>query len=365
MSVAEQGGEEKTEKATPKKLRDARKEGNIFQSKDVAMAFSTIALFAFLRLYVATIYANIRGLFVNTYSTIPSVDFINPEKVTELLKSGFTAMAICVLPLMAIAMFIGIVASGAQTRFIFTQKAFRPKFSKLNPFNGIKNMFSLRSVFELVKSLIKMIVIVAVIYSQFMDLVEQSLKLMTMDLLPAIGIILTSVYNMALKLSLVFFAIAVIDYFYQRFDYNKRMKMTKKEVKEEFKQTEGDPQVKGRIRQLQRKMSQARMMQMIPEADVIVRNPTHFAIALKYDPEVARAPVVVAKGQDYLAARIVEEAEKFDIPMVENKPLARSLYKDVELDREISPIYYTAMAEVLAWVHSLGKLKATKKAEAK
>ena len=137
--------------------------------------------------------------------------------------------------------------------------------------------------------------------------------------------------------------------------------MTKKEVQEEFKQTEGDPQIKGRIRQMQRKMSQARMMQSVPEADVIVRNPTHFAIALKYDPTSSRAPVVLAKGQDFVALRIIEEANKFDIPMVENKPLARALYKDVELGREITPAYYTAIAEVLAWVHSLGKLKALQK----
>ena len=358
--MAEQGGEEKTEKATPKKLKDARKEGNIFQSKEVAIALSTIAIFAVLRIYMTTIYGNIVSLFQNSLSYMSTVDEINSETVNSILVNGFYIMLACTLPLMLVAMVVGVISYGAQTRFLFTAKKLQPKFSKLNPLSGIKNIFSFKSLFEIAKSLVKMIIIIAVIYSQFMDLLEQSLTLMSADLLNAIAIIFDSIYNLALKLSLAFIVIAVVDFFYQRFDYDKRMRMTKKEVKEEFKQTEGDPQIKSRIRQQQRKMSQARMMQRIPEADVIVRNPTHFAVALAYDPKVSKAPVVIAKGQDFIAARIIEEADKYDIPMIENKPLARSLYKSIPLECEISPEYYTAIAEVLAWVHSLGKLKALK-----
>jgi len=356
--VAEQGGEEKTEKATPKKLKDARKEGNIFQSKEVAIAISTIAIFSVLRIYMTTIYGNIVSLFQNSFSYMSTVDEITAETVSNVLLNGFYIMLACTLPIMLIAMVIGILAYGVQTRFLFTMKKLQPKFSKLNPLSGIKNIFSMKSLFEVVKSLIKMVIIIAVIYSQFMGLLEQSLTLMSADLLSAIAIVFDSIYSLGLKLSLAFIVIAVVDFFYQRYDYDKRMKMTKKEVKEEFKQTEGDPQIKGRIRQQQRRMSQARMMQRIPEADVIVRNPTHFAVALAYDPKVSKAPVVVAKGQDFVAARIIEEADKYDIPMIENKPLARSLYKTIPLESEISPEFYTAIAEVLAWVHSLGKLKA-------
>ena len=359
--MAEQGGEEKTEKATPKKLRDARKEGDIFQSKEVAIAFSTVATFSLIKVYLHTMYSNIVDLFNDTMFNISQITELGINDIGKIFTNAVYTLAICILPILLIGMLVGIISYGAQTRFLFTSKKLMPKFSKMNPLKGIKNMFSFRSLFELLKSVLKLVIIVAIIYSQFMDLVDQSLKLMSFDLMPAIMIIFDSVYNLALKLSLVFFAIAIVDYFYQRFDYSKRMKMTKKEVKEEFKQTEGDPQIKGRIRQMQRKMSQARMMQAVKDADVIVRNPTHFAIALKYDPEKSKAPVVLAKGQDYVALRIIDEASKYEIPMMENRPLARALYKDVELGREITPNYYTAIAEVLAWVHSLGKLKALQK----
>lgn len=358
--MADSGGEEKTEKATPKKLRDARKEGDIFQSKEVAIAFTTVVTFTVLKIYMTTIYSQISNLFNDTMASIIAYPNLTSSEVGEVVVNAFFTLAVCVLPILLIGMVVGIISYGAQTRFLFTSKKLAPKFSKMNPLNGIKNIFSFRSLFELLKSILKLVVIVAVIYTQFVDLVDQSLQMMSYDLLQAIAIIFDSIYDLALMLSLAFVIIAVADYFYQRFDYNKRMKMTKKEVKEEFKQTEGDPQIKSRIRQQQRKMSQARMMQRIPEADVIVRNPTHFAIALKYDPKNSRAPIVLAKGQDFVAARILEEAEKFDIPTVENKPLARALYKDIEIDREITPAYYTAVAEVLAWVHSLGKLKALK-----
>lgn len=353
-----EGGEERTEKATPKKLRDARKEGDIFQSKEVSVAFTTIVTFTVLKIYMTTIYSQISGLFDDAMEGIGAYPNLSSTEVGEVVVNAFATLAVCILPIMLVGMVVGVISYGAQTRFLFTTKKLAPKFSKMNPLNGIKNIFSFRSLFELVKSILKLVIIVAVIYTQFTDLVDQSLHMMSYDLLQAIAIIFDSIYDLALMLSLAFVAIAVADYFYQRFDYNKRMKMTKKEVKEEFKQTEGDPQIKGRIKQQQRKMAQARMMQRIPEADVIVRNPTHFAVALRYDPKKSRAPVVLAKGQDFVAMRIIEEAEKFDVPMVENKQLARALYKDIDLDREITPEYYTAMAEVLAWVHKIGRLKA-------
>ena len=203
--------------------------------------------------------------------------------------------------------------------------------------------------------MLKLVVIGAVFYSEFSVVYQSSINLMYKDVTTAIVEILTAIFNIVLKLCIAFVVIAAFDFLYQWWDHERNIKMTKQEIKEEYKHTEGDPQIKGRIKEMQRKMSNQRMMQEVPKADVVVRNPTHFAVALKYDIDKNRAPVVVAKGQDYVAFKIIDIAKANDVPMIENKPLARALYKEVEIGREIPSEHYSAMAEILAWVYSLKK----------
>jgi flagellar biosynthesis protein FlhB len=194
-----------------------------------------------------------------------------------------------------------------------------------------------------------------ILYSEFQNIAKYFTQLMYEDIMQATFFILNSIMNIVLQMSLAFVFIAAFDYLYQWWEYERNIKMSKQEIKDEYKQMEGDPQIKGQIKDRQRRMAQQRMMQKVPTADVIVRNPTHFAIALKYDIEKNSAPVVVAKGQDYTALKIIEIAEQYHIPMTENKPLARALYSAVEVNREIPPDYYVVLAEIMAWVYSLKK----------
>lgn len=352
--------EEKTEAATHKKRQDERKKGNVFQSNDIVNASSVLILFVVLRITMPGIYEyfinNIRE-FINYCGSVDSLSYTFALKIFAIIITGIATVA---GPIMVIAIIVGVVASGAQTRFIFAFEPLKPKLSKISPLQGIRKMFSMKTFVELLKSLLKATLIVAVFYSEFNGIFQSSVNLMYKDLGNALVEILTSIFNICIKLCMVFVAIAVFDYFYQWWDHEKKIKMTKQEVKEEYKHTEGDPQIKSRIKEAQRKMSQRRMMQDVQTADVVVRNPTHFAVALKYDIDKNGAPVVVGKGQDYLAFKIIEVAAANDIPMIENRPLARELYAKVPIGREIPSDYYTAMAEILAWVYSLKKKKGVK-----
>ena len=349
--------DEKTEAATPRKRREERKKGNVFQSNDIINAASILILFTILRFTMPSIYdyfiGNLRE-FLGYIGTTETLTVAFAIKIFELIGLGILSVA---GPVMLCAMAVGIVASGAQTRFIFALDPLKPKFSRLNPLSGIKKMFSMRTFVELFKSMLKLIVIGAVFYSEFSTVYQSSINLMYKDVPIALVEILTSIYNIVLKLCIAFVVIAAFDFLYQWWDHERNIKMTKQEIKEEYKHTEGDPQIKGRIKEMQRKMSNQRMMQEVPKADVVVRNPTHFAVALKYDINKNRAPVVVAKGQDYVAFKIIDIAKANDVPMIENKPLARALYKEVEIGWEIPPEHYSVMAEILAWVYSLKKKK--------
>ncbi len=349
------GSESKTEKASPKRRKDERKKGNVYKSQDVVNALTILVAFVALDKLLPYIYKYMSQNMYKYLTSIKTVTEITVDSAMDIFKDCCLALVYTAGPLMLILLLVGVLATGAQTKFLFSKEALKPKFSHLNPISGIKKMFSLRAVVELLKSIIKAAIIGAVIYSYYKSIATDVVKLMSLDIMSAVSFVLKSVYSLVIKLSIAFIAISIFDYLYQWWEYERNIKMTKQEVKEEYKQTEGDPVVRGRIKDAQRKMSQQRMMQQVPEADVIVRNPTHFAVALKYNTEMNSAPVVVAKGQDFVALRIIEEAEKYKIPMIEDRPLARALYSEVELGREIPPEYYTATAEILAWVYSLKK----------
>ena len=246
---------------------------------------------------------------------------------------------------------LGIVAHGVQTRFNVTFKPLHPKFSKFNPINGIKKMFSPKKLIDVAKNLLKIAVLLVLLYNLVRDDILEIARMIDMDVYKSAIRTLELVFDLVKKVCLAFAVIAFFDYLYQRWDYENNLKMTKQEVKEEFKNTEGNPEIKGRIRSIQRQMALSRMMQKVPEADVIVRNPTHFAVALKYDPDKDSAPVVLAKGQDYMALRIIKIGEENGVVIMENRPLARALYASCELDREIPEEFYGAVAEILVYIY--------------
>ena len=347
--MAEQNGQEKTEKATPKKRRDARKEGNVFQSKEICTVVILFGVFWMIRILLPFIYTQVRQYFNWIMDDVASA----PESLLTyqlFLVTVFTALK-CALPLLLTAFILGILSHGVQTRFNVAFKALRPKFSKLNPLKGIKKLFSLRNVMEVFKSLIKIGLLLILLYNILRaDLAELG-RMLGLPVMNSAVRTLNMVFDLVMKVCLAFTVVAFFDFLFQRWQHEKDMKMTKQEVKDEYKQTEGNPEIKGRIRRIQRQMAMSRMMQKVPEADVIIRNPTHFAVAIKYDPEKHAAPMVLAKGQDELALRIIRTGEQHGVYVIENRPLARALYASCELDREIPAEFYGAVAEVLVYIY--------------
>ena len=276
----------------------------------------------------------------------------------ELLVQSVMLLARAAGPLLAVTVFVATVATMAQTRMLISFELIKPKFDKLNPINGFKNLFSLKSLVEVLKNILKITILMIIIYMSvrsLMNIVEQYLYA---DLISACGHLLGEIFSMLIKVAFAFVVLAAADFMYQWWDFERQMRMTKQEIKEEYKQTEGDPQIKGRIRQLQRQMAQQRMMQNVPGADVIVRNPTHVAVALRYHPGEDAAPVVLAKGLDYLALKIVEVAEANGVVTIENKPLARALYAETEIDQMIPPDLYEAVADVMVYLYKMDRIRA-------
>lgn len=347
--------EEKTEKATPKKRRDQRKEGNVASSKDVIAVASLIGCFYCLQMLFPAIYESLRDAMIFQISAVESIEELSLGNLQMLGMKAVTLLAKCIFPLGVISLAIGVVATGIQTRFNVTTKPLKFKLSKLNPLKGIKNMFSVKQVVELLKAVIKIIILGVILYGILKDEIVVIAQMMDINPLASSAYVLKEVINMVLKVGMVFAAIAGFDYFYQRWSYEKNLKMTKEEVKEEYKQTEGDPKIKGKIRSLQQSMARSRMMQAVPDADVIIRNPTHYAVALRYNIDKDNAPVVIAKGQDLIALKIVEIAEEHKVMVIENKPLARGIYASTPLGGQIPAEYYGVVAEILVQVFRMNK----------
>ncbi|MCI8795883.1 MAG: flagellar biosynthesis protein FlhB [Dorea sp.] len=347
--------EEKTEKATPKKRRDQRKEGNVASSKDVIAVASLIGCFYCLQLLFPAIYESLRETMIFQISAVESIEELSLGNLQMLGMKAVTVLSKCIFPLGVISLAIGVVATGIQTRFNVTTKPLKFKLSKLNPLKGIKNMFSLKQVVELLKAVIKIIILGVILYGILKDEIVVIAQMMDIAPLSSAAYVLKEIMSMVLKVAMVFAAIAGFDYFYQRWSYEKNLKMTKEEVKEEYKQTEGDPKIKGKIRSLQQSMARSRMMQAVPDADVIIRNPTHYAVALRYDIDKDNAPVVIAKGQDLIALKIVEIGEAHKVMVIENKPLARGIYASTPLGGQIPAEYYGVVAEILVEVFRMNK----------
>ncbi len=348
-------GGEKTEEPTTKKLGDARKEGQVAKSQEIIIGGSLVAIFLGLKLFVGYVANHFLESFNKYYGAIDRVveDKFDIGQASTIVNDAIIDIIIIALPLMLVALVAGFVVVVVQVKWEITTKPLIPKFNRISPLQGFKRMFSKAKIFELVTAIVKIVLIFLLVYYELKDNLYIITQLYNVTLEQGIALISNIVINLGLKISFIYLIVGIADLVYQKRKFKKDMMMTKQELKDEFKQTEGDPQIKGRIRQKMREMAQRRMMQQLPEADVVITNPTHFAVALKYDKNSSKAPVVIAKGADYVAAKIKEVAKEHDIEIVENKPLARMLYFNVELGDEIPQELYQAVAEVLAYVYKL------------
>jgi len=345
-------GGEKTEEPTQKKKDDTRKEGKVAKSKEVSSALELVSLFLCLKYFSSKMGSNFLDSFKWAYGIIPEFVENNSRVVSNLeiknlIIRGIYFIIMSCLPFFIAGVAISIIANMIQFRFKISFDPMKPKLDKLNPLNGFKKMFSKETLFELVKSILKITVIVFIAYSSVKNDANNLLLLYDFDLFTAIGLIGKIIIDTGLKISLVYLVVGAIDFFYQRYKFNENIKMTKQEIKDEYKNTEGDPVIKGRQRQRMMEASRRRMMQSVPQADVVITNPTHIAVALKYVPEEDAAPVILAKGEDYVALKIKEKARECGIDIVENKPLARSLNLH-EVGEMIPPELFGPVAEILA-----------------
>lgn len=348
-------GDSKTEKATPKKRRDERKEGHVVLSKDVISVVFIFGAFYSLKLLFPGIYEDTRGFMLRMLGMISGETALGSGDLEHLAYDFALTAVNCLVPIMLICMALGILATGVQTKFLFSQKSMTPNFGRLSPLKGIKNLFSIKNLVELLKSILKVTIMVWILYTILRDDFVSVARTLDMDVKAAIIHILSLIIQMVLKVALIFLVIAVFDYFFQRWQYEREIRMSKQDIKEEHKQTEGNPEIKGKIRQLQRERAMSRMMQAVPEADVIIRNPTHFAVALRYKLDQDEAPILLAKGQDNMAFRIIETGQEHEITVVENRALARGIYQTTELNQQIPADYYGAVAEILVYVYKLNK----------
>lgn len=345
---------EKTEKATPKKRRKAREEGQVLQSREMTSAIVLLSIFLTLKIAGSFMYEQLHLYFkvvFTHYANIP--DLYTVQGIRKLYLDLILQFLKIVAPIFAIALIAGVSSCYAQIGFLFTTKTLAFKLNRINPLNGFKKIFSLRSITELVKAILKIVVVGYIGYSYLKGESRNILNTMDLDVANIAVYICNASLNVAIRMCIAMLVLGVLDYGYQWWEYEKNLKMTKQEVKQEYKETEGNPEIKGKIKQKQRQIALRRMLQDVPKADVVITNPTHFAVAIRYDQKVADAPVVVAKGQDYMALRIKEIAKENKVEIVENKELARTLYSTVEIGEKIPSELFQAVAEVLAFVYSL------------
>jgi flagellar biosynthesis protein FlhB len=346
---------EKTEEPTPHKLREARKKGQIAKSKDVTSAVMVFVSFYTFSVFATYMWEKLVEITYEVFNYVP-LEF-NASIVGGLLFQVLVTFFMILAPLFAINFFAAIVVENLQTGFLFALASIEPKFSKLNPIEGAKKFVSMKQWVELVKSILKMTIVIYLIISTiqndfFMVLLAQQLSLW--QIMAFTGSI---VMKIIAKVGAFYFIIAIFDYIYQKYEYMKSMKMSKKEIKDEYKRLEGDPTIKQRQKEAARQLSQGRQMGAVPSADVVVTNPIHLAIAIAYKPDKMKAPMIVAKGKRLVAEAIKRLAEDNMVPIIENKPLAQGLFEMAEVDMEVPPPFYRVVAEILAFVYNLKKKK--------
>jgi flagellar biosynthetic protein FlhB len=344
--------QERTEEATPRRREEVREKGQVAKSRElasVAVLGASLIYFYFGASGLMTrITEMMKAHFIRAGSLTLTIDGIQPFVIDMVLQS-FAILA----PFLLMVVVAGLAANLLQVGFMISTKSIAPKFSKIDPIKGFERMFSLRSLSELVKSVLKIIIVATVSWLTVRSEIASTLPLMEQDVNSILIYISRVSFNILATTCWVLLALAVLDYAYQKWEFERSIKMTKQEIRDENKQTDGDPLIKGRIRRLQRDTARKRMMAAVAKADVVITNPQHLAVALQYAPEKMNAPVVVAKGADFLAAKIRDMAAKHRVPLIENKPLAHLLYRLVQVEQAIPESLYKAVAEILALVYSM------------
>jgi flagellar biosynthetic protein FlhB len=352
--MANSGGQEKTEQATPKKLQDARKKGQVPKSADFNAALCLLAGVLYFYMTKSTLtqqaYEQL-NLYFHNYIVVPP----DTNRLLDITIGTVVGAFGLLVPLFIVLIIVALATNIGQFGFLFAPEAIKPKLSKLNPIEGLKKMFSSRTLFELLKSILKISLMGVVVYTVAKGQYSQMLKLFYGPPVYLFHKVLAAILSILLWGALTYLAIGLLDLIYQRYAFNKQMRMSKQEVKDEYKQTEGDPQIKGWLKRRQREILMNLVSQEVPKSTVVVTNPTHYAVALKYDAEVSPAPVVVAKGADFMAQKIKEIAAQNNVPIQENKEVARFLFNNVEIGQQIPAELYQAVAEILATVFRLNK----------
>nr|WP_208414373.1 flagellar biosynthesis protein FlhB [Paenibacillus castaneae] len=344
--------QEKTEKATPKKKDDARKKGQIARSSDLPGSF--IMMFTFMGFLMMGGYykQHVMNLFDNLFENWLLME-LTTGNVMSLFTDITTELLLILAPIFAVTIIVGILGNVVQFGFLLTGDPLKMKISKLNPIKGFKQIFSAKTIVEFLKSVLKLSIIGVLVFIAISKEWDRILVLTSLPVQQIFSYAAGVTVRLGIEIGAVLAVLALADYFYQRFEHAKSLRMSKQDIKDEYKKSEGDPMIKGRIRERQRKMAMQRMMQEVPKADVIITNPTHFAIALKYDAANMEAPKIIAKGMDHVALRIREVAKENGIITMENKPLARALYERAEIGDVIPPDLFQAVAEVLAYVYKM------------
>ncbi|HHV72081.1 MAG TPA: flagellar biosynthesis protein FlhB [Clostridia bacterium] len=342
--------EEKTEKATPKRRQDARKKGQVAKSTEINSALILVATFSTIFALLPDSVGKVKELLVS-YLSLPAMGELTIEYIHNLTVNLVLFVVRITIPIMLTAALVGIAANLGQIGFLIPEQALSIKLERINPIEGFKRIFSKRSLVELAKAILKIILISCIAYSSIKKSFNWFIASSTLSPIVAANTLAELARKLVLQLGGGLIILAAADYMYQRWEFEKAIRMSKQEIKEEYKQTEGDPQIKAKIKEMQRQIARRRMMQEVPKADVIITNPTHYAVAIQYDEQTMEAPKIIAKGQDFIAEQIKKIAQQHGIPMVENKPLAQTLYKTVEIGDYIPPKLYQAVAEVLAFVY--------------
>ena len=344
------GSDDKTEQPTSKKRSDAKKKGQVGRSTEMSTAFVLLVGFFIIKVLWENIYMSIASYTTYVFSHLNQP--VDTENVIRIFIGIMELLARTALPIMLAIMLVGLAINLFQVGLNFSTEAIGVKLDKLNPINGFGRIFSKRSLMEMLKSLLKIIIIGYFIYTYLVDQLMAMPQFIYYDLGTSLAQISKIVFNMAFEVIAVIMVLGFLDFGYQKWQTTQDLKMSKQEVKDEMKQSEGDPQIKGKIKQKQRQMAMSRMMQEVPKADVIITNPTHFAVALQYHKGMV-APLIVAKGQDLVAQKIKGLAREAKVPIVENRPLARALYASADISDAVPSELYQAVAEVLAYVYRL------------
>ncbi len=350
--MPDNSNQEKTEPATQRRLDDAREKGQVARSIEVNSVMIFIAALLYFVFWGKSMTDKLMEM-MRHYFSFSTTFVLSADNMQAFMIDLLGQSLMILLPFLGMMMLVGVAANLLQIGFMFTASPLAPKFEKLNPFSGLKRIFSRRSFVELFKSIVKITIVTIVAWWAVRGSFESIMATAGQETLQ-IGIFTYNlIVSLLFKMILAMLLIAILDYGFQRWDFEDNLKMSKQEIKEEYKQFEGDPIIKSRIRSLQREMSRRRMLKAVPEAEVVITNPTHLAIALRYDMEKDPAPRVIARGADFIAKKIRETAVEHAIPIVENKPLAQALYKACDLNDLVPEDLYKAVAEVLAYVYKL------------